>query len=298
MKCRDFRDVVDSFLSNEVLTETNHEILQHLDTCLSCRVELGTRQHLRDSLRAAFGRAPDLKPESHFAERLREHLRVAAADVRSEKRFPGRWLMVAAGFVLAAGVAGAMFMTQLRAPVDALARDAIGDHWNCALKNRKVRTPVPLEEAAQRFDRGYLLLLTAPPDDIATPHGVARVVDRHSCAFGTRRFGHVILQYREHVVSLLVTAEEQPQGVVTPADMAPHLHGGPVNGLSVASVRGARHAILLVSDLERDELTQLSTTVSVPLAEQLVYDPIPSAQNAIATFLPVTALEPVFRRGR
>jgi hypothetical protein len=65
--------------------------------------------------------------------------------------------------------------------------------------------PVPLEEAAQRFDSAYRLLLSAPPDDISTPNGPANVVERHSCAYGARRFGHVILQYRGRVVSLLMT---------------------------------------------------------------------------------------------
>ena len=40
MNCRDVREVADSFLCEELLTETNHEILRHLDTCPSCRTEL------------------------------------------------------------------------------------------------------------------------------------------------------------------------------------------------------------------------------------------------------------------
>jgi hypothetical protein len=204
--------------------------------------------------------------------------------------------MLAAGLVLVAGLAGAV-LTELRAPSDALARDAIGDHWNCALKNRRVRTPVPLEEAAQRFDSVYRVLLKAPPDEISTPNGPARVVDRHSCAFGTRRFGHVVLEYRQHVVSLLVTADEE-RSVVQRPDLAPQLHGGPVNGLSVASVRGARHAILLVGDLEGQELTQLSTTVSVPLVDQLVADLIPPASNRIATLATDMAIEHLLLSGR
>lgn len=298
MNCRDFRDVADSFLSDELLTETNHEILQHLDTCPSCRVEMAVRRQLRGSLRAAFDRAPDLQPPPDFAERLRGQMRVAAADAGRDRPFSRRWLMLAAGVLLTAGLASAVFMTQLMAPVDALARDAIGDHWNCALKNRKVRTPVSLEEAAQRFDRAYRVLLTAPPNEISTPNGPARVVDRHSCAFGTRRFGHVILQYRQHVVSLLVTTDDERSGGVTlPRDSDPHLHGEPVNGLSVASIRGARHAILLVSDLEGRELAQLSTTVSVPLVDQLVSGLIPPAPNAAATLYSNTAIERLLRRG-
>jgi len=132
----------------------------------------------------------------------------------------------------------------------------------------------------------------------STPHGPARVIDRHSCAFGTRRFGHVILEYRQHVVSLLVTADDEGAGgVALPPDLDPHLHGGPVNGLSVASIRGAHHAILLVSDLDGRELTQLSTTVSVPLVDQLVSGLLPPAPTAVAAFDPNIAIERFIRRG-
>jgi hypothetical protein len=64
-----------------------------------------------------------------------------------------------------------------------------------------------------------------------------------------------------------------------------------VNGLSVASIRGARHAILLVSDLEGRELTQLSTIVSVPLVDQLLSGLIPPAPKAMAMFYPNIAIE-------
>jgi hypothetical protein len=47
------------------------------------------------------------------------------------------------------------------------------------------------------LDPNYRLLLSAPPDDISTPDGPVRVVERHSCAYGAHRFGHVILQYRD-----------------------------------------------------------------------------------------------------
>lgn len=283
MNCRDCRDVADSFLSDELLTETNHEILQHLDTCPSCREEIGVRRQLRDSLRAAFGRASDLQPNPDFVEHMRDQLRVAAASGGTSRAFSSRWLMLAAGVMLAVGLGGAVFLTRWMTPVDALARDARGDHWNCALKHREIRTPVPLEEAAERFDSVYRVLLDAPPDEISTPNGLARVVDRHSCAFGTRQFGHVVLEYRQHVVSLLVTSDDRgTAGAVPSPDLRPHVHGAPVDGLSVASIRGARHAILLVGDLDGHELSQLSTAVSVPLVDQLVSDLIPADPHAIA----------------
>jgi hypothetical protein len=259
---------------------------------------MAIRRQLRGSLRAAFGRAPDLQPPPGFAKRLREQVRVAAAQAPRSRPLTRRWLLLAASAALAVGLAGAAFMARVSAPVDALARDAIGDHWNCALKHRKLRTPIPLEEAAERFDSVYRVLLDAPPNEMSTPNGPVRVTDRHSCAFGTRRFGHVVLEYRQRVVSLLVTADdERPQRMVTASHVTPRLHGKPVSGLSVASIRGAHHAILLVSDLEGRELTQLSTMVSVPLMDRLVSGARPAVAQDVATLDPNLAIERLRRRG-
>lgn len=302
MNCRGVQELADSFLGEELLTETNHEILRHLDICPSCRREIDGRRRLRRSLQVAFDRAPELQPRADFAVRLREQIREATVHDGARRLARQRWLALAAGVLLAAGVAALVLMkfSHANAPVDVLARDARGDHWYCALKNRVVRTPMPLEEAAQRFDSSYRLLMSAPPDDISTPGGVARVIDRHSCAFGTRRFGHVILQYQGRVVSLLLTAhDDQARGGVAD-DSTPYVHGQPVNGLSVVSVRGARHAILLVGDLEERELTQLSRTVAVPLARQLEGSLIvpgpPPARAALNLGGPIGDFDAVFLR--
>src|SRR5262245_37920964 len=146
--------------------------------------------------------------------------------------------------------------------------------------------PVPLEEAAQRFDSAYRLLLNAPPDDISTPDGVARVTERHSCAYSARRFGHVIMEYRGRVVSLLMTANDGETGDVGQGAI-PHVVGRPMNGLSVVSVNGRRHAILLVSDLNPAELTQLSRAVSMPLARRLEVGATPPASTIAALLAPV-----------
>ena len=54
-----------------------------------------------------------------------------------------------------------------------------------------------------------------------------------------------------------------------------------MNGLSVVSVNGSRHAIMLVGDLERTELTQLAGIVSLPLVERLA-DVTPDRTKATA----------------
>jgi hypothetical protein len=190
-------------------------------------------------------------------------------------------LALAAGIVLAVGVGGMVLMKRPAGPAEALARDAVGDHQNCALHYRLARTPVPLEEAAQQFDSAYRVLLDAPPDGLSTPGGVARVTERHSCAYGAHRFGHVIMEYRGRVVSLLMTADDRT-GDSAARDAIPQVLGRARDGLSVVAVEGNRHAILLVSDLDGAELSQLSTAVAVPLARRLEVSRVP-ARGSLAS---------------
>src|SRR5260370_26040165 len=43
----------DAYISNELLVETNHEMLRHLETCPACSAELETRGRLRSRLKSA-----------------------------------------------------------------------------------------------------------------------------------------------------------------------------------------------------------------------------------------------------
>lgn len=281
MTCRDVLELADSFLCDELLTETNHQILRHLETCPACRREVDDRRRLRNALRSAFTSAEALQPDAGFSGRLRAQLREASAQRSRTVSFPRRWLALAAGVLLTAGLGGVLFLRESTATTAALVRDAVGDHRNCALKFRLVRMPVPLEEAARRFDSAYRLLNDAPADDVAAPGGPVRVVDRHSCAYDGRRFGHVVLQYRGRLVSLLMTADEAATAAPA-ANAVPHQIGGPIDGLSVVSVEGSRHAIMLVGDLSAGELTELSHVVSVPLVQRLARRLLPDDLGALA----------------
>ena len=287
MNCRDVREMADSFLCEQLLTETNHEILRHLDTCPVCRTEIDARRRLRGALRDAFHRAPELQPSAEFRNRLRDQLHDVSRQGARSWSFSYRWFALAAGIMLAVGVAGVVLMKRSVASTEALARDAVGDHQNCALNYRLVKRPVPLEQAAQQFDSAYRVLLNAPPAEIPTPDGVARVKERHSCSYGERRFGHVIMEYRGRVVSLLMTAN--PGGTST--DAIPHVIGRPLNGLSVVSVNGPSHAILLVSDLDHAELAELSRAVSVPLAQRLEVSLVPDRSRPAPSIVSRPALE-------
>ena len=43
MQCREVRELADSFLSEQLLVETNHEIVRHLETCPDCRADISRK---------------------------------------------------------------------------------------------------------------------------------------------------------------------------------------------------------------------------------------------------------------
>lgn len=284
MTCRDFRRMADAFLSAQTTAETNHDILRHVDGCPSCRADLDGRRRLRTALRAAFNGASELAPAPDFMARLHTQLRAEVDRNRPGTISRRSWLGLAAGLVLTIGVTGRLITDREIASADALARDAIGDHRNCALKFRLKRMPVPLAEAAAQFDDAYRLLMTAPPDEMSAPGGAIRVLERHACAYDGRRFGHVIMQYRGHTVSLLMTSARGRVGAGL-ADAMPHSIGEPANGLSVVSVDASNRSILLVGDLGSAELTELSKIVAKPLAQRLAGWRLPSTDTVLVAAL-------------
>jgi anti-sigma factor RsiW len=259
MECRDVRDLGDSFLAEELLTETNEEILRHLNACSACRAEIAARRGLREALRAAIVRAHDLDPRPEFLTELRTQLQTAAGSPAGGRRVSvHRWWALAATIVIAAA-AGLVYRSQ-STTAGALARAAVGDHRDCALQPRLPEPSISLEAATERYGAVYRIFEGLPPTDINTAAGPAHVVRRHACVYQGRRFAHVILQYRGELISLLVTAADEDGGASASSR---------VDGLNVVSFRAGRQIVFVTGDVSADDLTALADAVAEPLGREL-----------------------------
>jgi Putative zinc-finger len=268
MTCRDVRELADSFLAEELLTETNHEILRHLETCPVCRADLAARRELREGLRRAFQQASDLGPSPAFLANLRATLETAAHKPAGRGiRFRGL-LALAATAVLAVGFlyGGREWLSA----TGALARAAAGDHRNCALQFRLAERPITLEEAARRYGDVYRVLETLPPVGVSTAAGGAHVLERHACVYNGRRFAHVVLEYRGAKVSLLVTDLDGRVQPRLPGDAFPQVTAaGRVADVTVVSFRSGRHMVFFAGDISQSDLTTLADAIAEPLDRQL-----------------------------
>jgi hypothetical protein len=256
MQCRDFREVADSFLSDELLVETNHDVIAHLETCADCRRELAARRALRTILRTSFAKADDLQMPQEFASRLHSELRAAATSgAMSLNTLPRAW-MIAAG-VMVALTFGAIAVWQRQRvhtnspmatksqpqniaavkpsevqqpPADQavdvnaiLARTselAAGDHRDCAISHRLPDMPIPLKEASEKYDRVYLDLTKAVLSRRENFNEAIELVMAHACLFRGHWFAHIVVRHRGHLVSLLVTRLEESSARATPEKLA------------------------------------------------------------------------------
>jgi hypothetical protein len=267
MECRDVRELADSFLSEELLTETNHEILRHLETCPECRADLDARRALRDGVRRAFHGAADLAPRPEFTAGLRTTLQNAAHHTPARRGFRLQgWWALAATVLLAVTVGLAYRGREWIVATGALARAAVGDHLNCAVRFRLAEQPIRLEAAAVRYGPAYRVLEKLPPDDVMTPVGPAHVVERHACVYAGRRFAHVVFEYRGQHVSLLVTDAERGLELTLPGEALPHVTSiGRIDNVSVVSFRASRHMVFFAGDLPQTDLIELADAVAEPL---------------------------------
>jgi anti-sigma factor RsiW len=270
MNCRDVRELADSFLSEELLTETNHDILRHVESCVWCRSEIATRRKVRASLRGAFDRAAALQPPDELTDLIRERLRESTSPPRASRplRTMRWWAALAASAIAAVGVSASLWSSGWLTVAGRLARVAAADHRYCALESHFPRTRIPLEQAVT-YGAAYRVLANAPPEHVEVPGGAAKVIERHSCVFRGRRFAHIELRYHGALVSLLVASDAAVREPVASSDTPTILSEWRVDSLSVLSWPASGHTVFLVGDLAPADLRVLATSLAHVLTPQL-----------------------------
>ena len=272
MQCSDFREVSDSYLSDELLIETNHDVLRHLESCGECRLELAARRELRHELQTEFNQAPELQIPDGFSEDLRVRLKEEALH-RSASVIPRiTYVGIAASLLIAIGF-GLVAVQRWRASQRELAAwasltsSAIADHRECALEQKLGGTIISLAEAARIYDPAYANLGDRTALQASLPAG-AQVMDAHSCASEGRRFAHLVVKYRDQMASIVVARNERNNKapIAMPGDLVAAFPSG---SFQVAAFQTASHAVFVISSLSATDNMRIARSVS-PLLERQI----------------------------
>lgn len=295
MNCRDFREIADSYLSNELLIETNHEVLRHLENCAECRRELAARRNLRERLREAVKNAPQSQINMAFASRLTNDLREKSLARQGRWNFAGFWsanpvfagilaaliLFVAVGLVWKFGQTeeaqeakgvnptptidantkreGNSSLQIQRASFVEMEKDAVRDHKDCALIFCLPEKPISLEEAAKIYGTFNKDLDKAVFEPLRENLGdEVKFLEAHSCVINGRRFAHIVVKYKERKVSILIAKREREADI----ENGDAISCQSIENFRVSCFQTDKFGVFVVSDLEETENLKIARLIS------------------------------------
>ncbi len=306
MQCREFEEIAGSYLKDELLVETNHDVLKHVETCPACRRELAARRETNAQLRRAFDTAPEFQLRPGFAFQLRNKLKAETLGKREASfsfftaMMRPQWLAVAACLVIASvvGIFAVLYQDnnlyelargrqvnptggeEVRSDFSAgelsnaaiqLARfeqteSAIGNHQNCAIKFNLPEEPIDLNEAGRRYDAAYIDLAQAVRSSESLRAGGISYIEDHSCIYNGQRFAHIVLEDKGHTVSLLVA---EVDGRVTKEANTDIIACSHKDGYQVSCFNTKRHTVFVVSDLPEADNLMLTRRLAPSVAAHI-----------------------------
>lgn len=298
MDCRNFKDLLDSYLCGELAVETNHAVLRHAEHCGGCRREMAARRQLRGALRRACSKeAISGEACERLRARLRDEARFDDLGGRSAlgvpslwRRFVGRFrssrfAVPATAFTALLILIGVSFGWYLmwrggdsgRSPIElsaGLMDEAAEDHRRCAVNFVNAAVLAALPDSIKALDPDYVDL------DKALSEG-AKGLSLHSahiCRPGARRFVHLVYTRDSHPISLLVTERDalaMKPGALPP-NVAPADDGSPSGfqqasreHLALGAYQTTKRVVLVVSSLPEAENKGLAERLAAPVAEHL-----------------------------
>ncbi|HMS42393.1 MAG TPA: zf-HC2 domain-containing protein, partial [Pyrinomonadaceae bacterium] len=287
MNCKDFKEIADSYLSNELLVETNHEVLQHLENCVNCRHELGARRELRDVLRSAVKNAPHSQINPSFAFRLKNNLRENSLGSAKAWNFFGAKAVFASlfTFLILAVAFGIIWrktpmqtdnlnpintnQTNINLPKENFnlrqadfseaRKDAIDDHKNCALTHNLKEKPISLNEAAKLYGTANKNFDTAVMESLHKVFGDnVKFIKAHFCLINNRRFAHVVIEFQKKIVSILMTEREKREET----NDSDAISCQTADNLQIACFESGKYRLFVVSDLPETDNLLVARTIS------------------------------------
>lgn len=270
MQCREFGEISEAYLSDELLVETCIQVFRHLESCRKCRGSFAAKRELRERIRTAVKNSNSVQIAPMFANRLSADLQEMALHESSWRTmlFANKLLIPALGSLLLAATFGFLLLggpngpTELVLPPDAIAKGlteislkAVGDHKDCALEKLQ-----QWEEMSKRdyAEKAVYTETVAKPLQASLSSDI-EMLHAHDCIFEGKKFTHVILRKEGHIVSVFFDKDNAPSGGSTGSSP---IISEMENGLQVASFRRDTQGVFVVSDLSEIENLTIARTLS------------------------------------
>jgi hypothetical protein len=238
--CQKFRAKLDSYIDNELLTESNLEVMEHFSHCTSCTQEAQERRNVRRRLRAA---VREIAVPPGLEGRVRDRLR------QTTQPKPKKLYLMA----IAAALAVCFGVFRFHDSVSPVLWLAFDDHLHCAVIHQSAAFGA--REGNQL--PGRLKGLSSIVQE-RVPSELALIV-AHECQDRGRNFIHLTFSDGQHLLSVVITRRESGESLGKGMRQAYRDH------FQLAAFETSEFFVYTVSDLpaqaNAEVLAQLSPAV-------------------------------------
>jgi len=265
--CERVRGLLDAYVSNELLVETNLQVLRHLNGCTSCGTIAADRARLRKMLQQAVGK-------ENAPAALRSRIQ---REMRATRPSRSNWLLAAAAAIVI-GLGGytamhsfsAREMANAQPALAAVLRVGLDDHIHCAVGTWYRGREFSDETMAR--DLGPQFAGLAPMVKSVIPAEMKMLV-AHQCQVNGRNFVHFILQKQERTFSLIITRKDGESF----ADIAGakilnsgvRIHESRMQNFEVAGTETRDFLVYFISDSTGDQNAQIARNLAAPVRDYL-----------------------------
>jgi hypothetical protein len=285
--CERYRRYFDAYLDNELLVETNQDVLQHLNSCPECSRLLETRARMKHLIKEAVSKE---EAPLELAMTLRDRFR---ADRRSFFSTDTARSMMAAAAVLLLAIGGIFTLQRggivplggnqglvqnVSARVGALLRVGLIDHMHCAVISKQWKRFMSLEDmkantSPQALGPEFIELAPAIQAKLGNDF---KLVLGHRCTANNRQYIHFILTGKNDAILSLVITEKRQNESFTQADAVSVMSAAGVaiyrdqlGEYEVAGFESAKYLAYVVSNLDRQSNMNIASVVAPVLHAHL-----------------------------
>jgi hypothetical protein len=243
--CQKFRAKLDSYIDNELMTESNLEFTEHFQRCTECTRETEERRKVRDRLKAA---VRETTVPVGLERLVRGRLRQQAKQNQPKKIV---LMAIAATLAVCFGIIG------LQDSSGALIRLAFDNHVNCAV----IHHPAAHGGNANRLPDG-LKELTPLVQERVPPE--LPLVLAHQCRIQGRSFVHLTFGNGRNLLSLVITRRENGESI------GKGVRRSVQDRYQLAALQTGDYLVYTVSDLPAQKNLDILMALAPPVQKFLV----------------------------
>ena len=266
--CERYRRYFDAYLDNELLVETNQEVLHHLNSCAECKRIMDDRARVKERVKMAV--SSEEVPIELVAS-VRNRLRTDRPGFFADNT--ARWMMAAAAVLLLAIVgAGSLWFSrsaqfggddnafqELSTRAQNLIRVGLVDHVHCAIVSQQWKRFLSLEEMKAKtgplaLGPEFIGLVPAVQAKLGADY---KLIQAHRCVANHRRYIHLILTGNQGaILSLIITEKNNESFNQSEMVEVMRASGIPIyrsrqGVLEVAGFESNKYLAYVVSNLDR-----------------------------------------------